>query len=177
MASVSRPRSQAISGREAKMAAAVGVLLAVLASHSAHAGTGHRTHAAAGMAIPGSPSGGYTPSSWAHAMLTTADLPHTRCNLAAVTSWERAEGGNWANTAKANPLNTTMPEPGSWVVNSDGVRAYPSWRTGLRATVATLRNGRYSGVLAALHAGHDAQAVADAVGSSPWGTGGFGASC
>jgi hypothetical protein len=97
--------------------------------------------------------------------------------MRAILTWEAAEGGNWNNTAAYNPLNTTMPEPGSAAMNSVGVRAYTSWGQGLRATVDTLNNGNYPGILAALAAGNDAQSVANAVGASPWGTGYFSASC
>ena len=57
------------------------------------------------------------------------------------------------------------------------MQAYPSVQEGLAATVATLRGGQYGPVLAALAARNDAQAVADAVAASPWGTEPFTASC
>jgi hypothetical protein len=84
-----------------------------------------------------------------------------------------AEGGHWYNTAYFNPLNTTQGMPGATSMNSVGVKAYSSWAVGLRATVITLHNGFYDGILAALRRGEDAQAVADAVAASPWGTGSF----
>lgn len=121
--------------------------------------------------------GSYTPSSWAQAFLSGAGLPVTGCNVSAVTAWEAAEGGNWANSARFNPIDTTQPEPGSWPMNSVGVQAYPSWAAGLSATVTTLQNGNYPGIIAALQAGGSAQAVADAVAASPWGTSAFQASC
>jgi len=58
-------------------------------------------------------------------------------------------------------------------MNSVGVKAYSSWAVGLRATVITLHNGYYDEILAALRRGDDAQAAADAVAASPWGTGSF----
>jgi hypothetical protein len=119
------------------------------------------------------PGGPYTPTTWAQALLGALGAPSSAENLRAITSWERAEGGNWANSARFNPLNTTQREPGSWPINSVGVQAYTSWDQGLTATVATLRNGRYGGVLAALGRGDCAPCVADAVGASPWGTGRF----
>ena len=119
----------------------------------------------------------YTPSSWAAALLSAGGWPQTACNLGALEAWARAEGGNWNNSAAYNPLDTTMPEPGSWSMNSVGVRAYPSWRDGFAATLATLENGNYPGILSALSAGTSAQAVANAVAASPWGTGAFQATC
>jgi len=122
-------------------------------------------------------AGSYTQSSWADAFLRSAGEPDTACNHAFVVAWEGAEGGNWGNPARYNPLDTTMREPGSWSMNSVGVQAFPSWREGLQANVATLRNGYYGGTISALNAGNSAQAAADAVAASPWGTPSFTASC
>jgi hypothetical protein len=125
-----------------------------------------------------SPSGGaYTPLSWAAGLLSAGGFPQTRCNLAAVAAWEQAEGGNWQNAARFNPLDTTMPEAGSWGINSAGVQAYPSWQAGFTATLATLGDGNYGPIRSALSSGSSAQAVADAVAASPWGTSGFQVSC
>lgn len=117
--------------------------------------------------------GDVTQITWAQALLKDLGMPMTADNVAAVVAWEMAEGGHWYNTAYYNPLNTTQPMPGATVFNSVGVKAYTSWAQGLRATVITLRNGFYGGILAALRRGDDAQAVADAVAASPWGTGTF----
>ena len=150
-------------------AVAAGVLLAAAHGH---------TPPAAVTASATVPSGSaYTPSSWADALLSAGGWPQTTCNLAAVTAWEQAEGGNWRNGAQFNPLDTTQPEPGSWAMNSVNVQAYPSWQAGFTATLATLGNGNYGPILSALRAGSSAQAVADAVAASPWGTSGFQASC
>jgi len=123
--------------------------------------------------------GGYTPQSWARALLRAEGIPRTRCNVGAVISWERAEGGHWVNDAQFNPLNTTLPEPGSSPIegNPYGVQSYSSWTQGFAATLATLNNGRYGGILAALRDGGNAQAVADAEAATPWGTGPFTATC
>lgn len=121
--------------------------------------------------------GALTPVSWARLLLTDEHWPRSRCDLSAVERWEAAEGGNWANTARYNPLDTTMPEPGSWVINSAGVRAYTSWSQGMDATVATLALPAYTRIRRELAAGTDAQAVADQVATSPWGTSWFTASC
>lgn len=117
--------------------------------------------------------GDYTPTSWAQALLGDLGDAATAADVQAITAWERAEGGHWSNSARFNPLNTTEREPGSWPMNPVGVQAYPNWAEGFAATLATLRNGRYGGILAALAAGNCAPCVADAVGASPWGTGRF----
>jgi peptidoglycan hydrolase CwlO-like protein len=119
------------------------------------------------------PKGGYTQLTWAKALLKSLRAPLTTQNLAAVVAWEMAEGGHWNNTAHYNPLNTTWKMPGATSMNSVGVKAYVSWAQGFKATLNTLHNGLYGGILAALRAGDDAQAVADAVAESPWGTHSF----
>jgi len=73
-------------------------------------------------------------------------------SIADVTMWESKEGGNWNNTAKYNPLNTSYGLKGSVNFNSllpksskdyqdpstGGVQAYKSWQQGLEATIGTL---------------------------------------
>jgi peptidoglycan hydrolase CwlO-like protein len=117
--------------------------------------------------------GKVTQVTWAQAFLKRLGMPMTADNVAAVVAWEMAEGGHWYNTAYYNPLNTTQSMPGATVFNSVGVKAYTSWAQGLEASVITINNGYYGGILAAMRAGNDGQAVADAVAASPWGTGSF----
>ncbi len=119
-------------------------------------------------------AGAYTPESWARALLGYLGAPLSSQNLTAITAWEFAEGGHWFNAARYNPLDTTMPEPGATAMNGVGVKAYTSWAEGFVATVATLRDGLYGPILAALQRGDDALAVATAVAASPWGTEAFG---
>ena len=155
-------------------AVAAGLLMAAVNGHGAATAARAGNTLTARMIPAGS---SYTAASWAAALLTAGGWPRTSCNVSAITAWERAEGGHWANTARFNPLNTTQPEPGSWSMNSAGVQAYPSWRSGFAATLATLGNGHYPAILSALSAGTSARAVADAVAASPWGTAWFQADC
>jgi peptidoglycan hydrolase CwlO-like protein len=115
----------------------------------------------------------YTQETWARALLKNLGVPVSDANISAIVSWEMAEGGHWYNAATFNPLNTTMSEPGATSMNSVGVKAYTSWEQGFAATISTLFSGYYAGIIAALERGNDAQAVANAVGASPWGTGTF----
>jgi peptidoglycan hydrolase CwlO-like protein len=126
-----------------------------------------------GAALRMARNGQFTQLTWAQALLVAMRFPVTADNVAAVTAWEMAEGGHWYNTAYFNPLNTTQSMPGAKVFNSVGVKAYTSWRQGLEATVKTLKNGYYGSIIDALRRGNDAEAVARAVGASPWGTGDF----
>jgi hypothetical protein len=104
---------------------------------------------------------------FAHDLLGALRMPDTPENVRAVTAWAAAEGTRAAN----NPLATTHSMPGATSFNSVGVKNYSSYWEGIAATVATLRNGRYDAVLAALSRGDDAVAVGRAVAASPWGTG------
>ncbi len=81
-----------------------------------------------------------------------------------------AEGGHWHNDAKYNPLNTTQSEPGAGNTGTQGnIKVYRNWNQGVDATVATLKNGRYGGIISALKSGNPSS-VAHAIGASPWGT-------
>lgn len=112
----------------------------------------------------------YTPTSWAQALLQRLGMPVTSSNTQALVSWEAAEGGNWHNPDRYNPLDTTQSEPGATSTNSAGVKAYTSWDQGLQATATTLQNGMYGSILAALKSGTSASDVVNAVIGSPWGT-------
>lgn len=111
-------------------------------------------------ATPGDPHG------WPAALLRDAREPVTRCDVAFLRAWKRAE-----NTAAGyNPLATTMPEPGSTRFNSDGVQNYTSYRQGLKATAATFRNGFYQPLVSDLRIGDDPHQLASDVVHSKWGT-------
>ena len=164
-----------MSGGKIKVAAAV-VVFAYFAhgAHPGHGGGGGTPFSLGSVPISG---GAYTQSSWARAFLHSGGFPETGCNRGFVMAWERAEGGNWGNTARFNPLDTTQREPGSYSMNSVGVQAYTSWQEGMGATVHTIYNGNYGAVISALRSGGNAQGAADAVAASKWGTGPFAASC
>lgn len=94
--------------------------------------------------------------------------PNTLADRRALLAWQRAEGGS----ARYNPFNTTQGASGASAYNSVGVRNYTSYQQGLQATIQTLKNGHYGGVLQALRQGRNPYSVAQAVGNSPWGTSG-----
>ncbi len=114
-----------------------------------------------------------TPTDFANDFLVAIGEPDTVYNAQAVVAWEMMEGGNWENTARYNPLDTTQPYDGSTPMNSVGVQAFRSWRDGLAANTITILNGFYGPILAALAADNSVRGevvVARAVGNSPWGT-------
>ena len=123
------------------------------------------------------PSGPSGPRAvFAAAYLTRLAAPTSPANLAFLTAWMTAESGPdtgnpTLSAARYNPLNTTMTEPGSWPFNSVGVQNYPTLHIGITASADTTELRPYAGLLAALRAGADAIADAQALAASPWGTG------
>ena len=119
----------------------------------------------------------YTPTSWAESFLTKSKLPTTKNNVKALTDWWAAEGGagpEWGtnNLASYNPLNTTLPEPGSQPINSDKVQAYTSWSQGIQATQQTLDEPGhgYSAIRKDLAANAPPGQTEQAIVASQWGT-------
>jgi len=80
-------------------------------------------------------------------------------------SWQIAARG-----ALANPLDTEERWFGSWNFNSAGVQNYPDQATGIAASVATITNGDYPELLAALRSQASSSVVCAAVCASPWGS-------
>jgi hypothetical protein len=115
----------------------------------------------------------YTPNQWANVLLRRLKIQPTGANTRALVGWVNAEGGNWHNDARYNPLNTTQNMPGAGNTGSQGnIKVYQNWNQGLDATVKTLKNGKYGPILQALK-GRDPMAVGRAIEASPWGTGGL----
>ena len=86
---------------------------------------------------------------------TLADLgaPATQADIGSLASWFPHEFPSWPPSATDNPMASTMPEPGATVFNSDKVRNYVSATQGAQATAATLADGDYPGIVAALRSG------------------------
>ena len=106
--------------------------------------------------------GSVTAGGFASMLLGALGAPTTPQNIANITMWEGMEGGNWNNTARYNPLNTSYQMAGSNNYNTgkpgSGVQAYTSWQQGLAATVGTLTgadaSGRgYTSIVKALRSG------------------------
>lgn len=113
------------------------------------------------MAVPRS-------AGWQAQILRGLGEPVTPANVKFMNAWAQAEGGSAAN----NPFNTTQGGPGAiGNYNSVGVKNYASPQAGIRATIATLKNGRYGAILKAMGRGNSAMADAQAEATTPWGTG------
>jgi hypothetical protein len=105
---------------------------------------------------------------WAKDFLRQLGMPITPDNVRAITAWEQAEG----TRAHFNPLATTQAGySGETRFNSVGVKNYANYADGISANIKAITNGLYGNILAALRAGNNAMAVAQAVANSPWGTG------
>jgi murein DD-endopeptidase MepM/ murein hydrolase activator NlpD len=118
-------------------------------------------------------SGTGSQAEFATGLLTRLGAPLTEGNVKALTTWMRFEGGHWKNSAKYNPLNTTLKVPGATSMNSVGVKAYANWDEGLQATISTLTGSKadargYTAIVNALKSGTDPNAVLDAVNNSAW---------
>jgi len=116
------------------------------------------------------------PASFWQAAAALADglhAPRTASVLKALAAWSYCEkphtgAGAWQWN---NPLNTTEPGYGSTTtVNAAGVRIYPTAADGIAATVATMTNGFYPRMVAALRAGDGASAVQQTGEIATWGT-------
>jgi len=105
---------------------------------------------------------------WARDFLTKINMPITSENVRAITAWEQAEG----TAAHFNPLATIQGGyAGESNFNSVGVKNYARYEDGIDSNAKGILNGRYGNILAALRAGNNAMAVAQAIANSPWGTG------
>ena len=107
---------------------------------------------------------------WANQFLQGIDAPITASNLDTVITWIHNENGS-----SFNPINTTWGKShDEWpVINEDGVKAYPDWNTGLRASVATIQESQYSEMLDALKRGTTPQEFGGLLIPTPWGTNHF----
>ena len=105
-------------------------------------------------------------SKWSTDLLHALGYPVTASNVAFLNAWQLGEG----TRARFNPLATTQPWSGAGKFNSVGVRNYSSYEDGLAATVKTLRNGRYTEILAALKSGNGTHAAVSSQ-LNTWGTG------
>ena len=113
-----------------------------------------------------------TREQWAEELLNAGGWPVTKLAVTDIICWQNQEN----TKAKFNPLATTKPMPGSTMFNDlgngQGVQNYTSAEQGLEATVKTLNNGYYPGILDALVAGGSGD-FGLTVSQTQWGTGYF----
>jgi hypothetical protein len=112
-----------------------------------------------------------TPLDFGKAVLSKLGMPDSQNNREAMVAFGAIEGGHWYNKARYNPYNTTMAAPGATVMPGSAaqVKAYTSWGQGLDATVKTINNGLYGGILRSLSASAPPDDTLAAIGASKWG--------
>lgn len=97
--------------------------------------------------------------------------PQNTGALQKFVAWENQEGGNWSNSARYNPLNTTLSKPGAGNTGTQGnIKVYTSWQQGVEATVQTLKAPAYRSIVATLGSDASPALFEEAVNASPWGT-------
>jgi cell wall-associated NlpC family hydrolase len=95
-----------------------------------------------------------------------SDLNAPAESMRLVKAWELEEG---SNPDCFNPLNTTLDMGSGTIINSDSVKCYTDYATGLSATMQTLAQAEYAPIVAAIQQNDD-EAFISALGSSRWGT-------
>lgn len=83
------------------------------------------------------------------AVLKGLNAPVTAENLEVLKTWSKYEEGDYGKS-KFNHLNTTQKAAGTTDFNSAGVKNYPDFETGVKATIQTLSNKYYPDILNAL---------------------------
>jgi hypothetical protein len=101
----------------------------------------------AGTAVSADPT---DPAQYAADVLTEAGLPNTASNESLLETQMTEEG---MPGGEDNPLATSLKEPGSTSVNSDGVQEYPTLAEGAQAEASTLKQKNMSSIYDALDSG------------------------
>jgi hypothetical protein len=104
------------------------------------------------------------------ALLDTLGLEPTKNRIISIVAFAAIEGGHWANTARFNPMNTMKDAPGAVQAQGllNGIKAYPDWPTGIKATAATIAQKNMLPIAAALKNDADPVAFLAAVTKSAW---------
>jgi hypothetical protein len=98
-------------------------------------------------------------------------IPFNQLSMTKLMAWMQQEGGHWHNSARYNPLNTTLAMPGAGNTGTQGnIKVYTSWAQGVAATAQTLRSPAYKGVIANLSGNGNLASFEGAVNATPWGT-------
>jgi hypothetical protein len=142
------------------------------AQHAVSSSAAHAAHLAhearvSSQDITATVTGGAGETGFAQSLEKAMGWPQTPANTIGLVAWENAEGGIGHN----NPMNTTLPLPGSSDFNSAGVQAYTSLQQGMEATADTLNNGLYGSVKAVFaRGGASLGDVESTIKASSWGT-------
>ena len=99
-------------------------------------------------------------------LLQELGAPVTSENMKFLLAWRQAEG----KAGRYNPFNTTHKMPDSTNFNKVGVKNYSSIEDGLKATIRTLKNGRYGCIVDGLKNDIGAAEIAKCPSLHVWGT-------
>lgn len=102
-------------------------------------------------------------------LLQELGAPTSDENLKFLHAWRQSEG----KAGKYNAFNTTQSMPDSTNFNSVGVKNYQSMDDGLKATIKTLKNGRYNCIVNGLKNNIGAKKITQDCSNElkTWGTG------
>lgn len=153
-----------------------GLVTSLLSAQSSSGGSGSPGSA---KMIGQSSGSGWTAQdrmTFAKSLLATLNAPQTSANVNSILAWINHEGGGGTN----NPLNTTLPMPGSTSFNQlgggQGVQNYSSLAVGVLANARTLAGGNYSEIVSALRSGQGLCGRSFS-GLSTWSGGGYSQVC
>lgn len=165
-------------GGSREMIAGIAIAAVAIAGAGAKTVTVVRHHAAAPRttATQAAPVTSGSETAFWRALLADLGAPATQANLASLDAWLPHEEP-WPSLAQWNPLDSILREPGSWDFNSFGdglhVQSYPDASEGAEADAATLANGNYPLIAAALRAGTGLCGYGFAAEFSTWSDGGY----
>lgn len=138
---------------------------------------------AGGGAVSSGGASGFTQTDFAKAILSGLGADATPQAISNLVYWQGLEGGNWKNTAKFNPLNTSYRSAGSVNFNTRvagaGVQSYGSWGQGISATLSTLTGNManergYTDIVNALKTGASREEFMSLLQKSAWDAGHYG---
>ena len=108
-----------------------------------------------------------SPSQRALAILSAVGAKSTPAGMNLLLAWQHCEN---SNPAWYNPLDTTLPEPGAQSINKVGVKKYPSFNVGIKATASTLEEAQFRYLLDAIRTGSAPMFFAHTNALALWGT-------
>lgn len=110
--------------------------------------------------------GNATIQQWADALMPRIGAQASAVNVANMGAWYECE----QSSAQYNIWNTTLNCCGGVPVNSVNVMSYPSLAAGVSATASTLLQSNFMPIVAVFRANGSKVELANAVGSTGWGT-------
>lgn len=107
---------------------------------------------------------------FAVSLLNTIGLEPTPNRIVSLVAFGGIEGGHWFNSARFNPMNTMYPASGATQAQGllNGIKAYPDWNTGIKATAATIVQKNMAPIANALKNDVNPREFLTAVTKSAW---------